>query len=46
MTVEKCFKCLKPCNPSIYLWSKRRQKALPICDDCYEKWLKSGRMPK
>jgi len=44
--VEKCFRCGGPCNPALYVRSKKRQKDLALCGKCAPSWLDGGRMPK
>ena len=44
--LEVCWRCGKPCNPEIYVFSERKQKNLPVCRVCSEKWLENGRMPR
>lgn len=43
--LSKCFRCGQPCNPVLYVRSKRG-KDLPLCQKCKTKWLEKGRMPK
>lgn len=42
---EKCWRCGRPCNPMLYVMS-RRGKKLPMCTECAPDWLEGGRMPK
>jgi hypothetical protein len=44
--IEKCCLCGKPCNPVLFLWSKRRKKELPVCGKCAPDWSEGGRMPQ
>jgi hypothetical protein len=44
--LEVCWRCGKPCNLELYVFSKRKQKNLPLCKKCAEVWLEHGRMPR
>ena len=46
VSVEKCWRCGRPCNPVLYVRSERSHKDLPLCQKCAQAWLNGGRMPK
>ena len=46
VSVEKCWRCGKPCNPIAFTRSKRKKKDLSICAKCWPDWSERGRMPK
>jgi len=45
VSVEKCFRCGRPCSPVLYVRSKRG-RTLALCGKCAPAWLEGGRMPE